>query len=237
MASTKTTIPKISDKVDRELAESLLAANKSANIKAARKQLAIALESHVRRTKALSLKERRRNLAALSDLGRELYKRMNRADQYTAKVLTKVALEYRLEDRDELTQLLWDLTFETGVYARTLTVRIKTQPKTRPDLRMLVLDAAAIFENICKVNFKKHKHSPFVRNADLRWLPADPAIAGVRYVEMVVRDVLGVAPSPAEMRTMLRWAREQLDRRRRVKKKWGRVLRAESEGPISLPAF
>ena len=214
MADAEPTFWKITEEHGQLLAECLKAANRSADIKLARKQLDAALENFSRSLEVPSLSEQRERLETISDWSYQVYSRINQADTETAAVITRLAREHSLEDREQVGRILWDLSFETGIAANRLTRRIAKTPKIAPALRDLLLDVATIFETICQVNFKHSKQSPFIREPGRRWIPANSANAGVRYAEIVIRDVLRQSPTPAQMRTILRSTREEMDRRR-----------------------
>ena len=226
MADAEPTFWKITEEHGRLLGESLEAANPSADIQLARKQLDAALQKFSRSLEAPSLSEQRERLETISDWSYQVYSRINQWDSATAAVINRFAREHGLEDREQVGQFLWDLSFETGFAAKRLTKRIAKAPKTGPALRDLLLDVATIFETICQVNFKHSKQSPFIREPGRRWFAANSANAGVRYAEIVIRDVLGQSPTPAQMRTILRSTREEMDRRRAKLARRNRSLRA-----------
>src|SRR5204862_6669435 len=107
MAVAKRTFWKITKEHGQLLAESLKAANPSADIQLARKQLDAALEKFSRSLEVPSLSEQRERLKTISDWSYQVYSRINQADTETAAVINRFAREHSLEDREQVGQFLW----------------------------------------------------------------------------------------------------------------------------------
>lgn len=197
----------LSDEEKELLTEALRFANVEADVESA---LASTRSALVKYAKCHALETQRsphERLADLQKLGRDtmhLGRFMGRADVAIIEVVHRALKPI---DVDQFVDALAAISGRAVATAREIGRSLPNagRRKEHPAESTLTLELAAIFQSATGVSMSNAKDLPFVRGRP--WKPRSKKAAGRRFIEIVLRQVLGFAEADIEYKTLSYWLR------------------------------